>query len=251
MPRLRPAFFSRTQPGQGQFRRGGRGGGGGQDGPGLGPGDAVTGGGERGEETGVVLAQVGAELVVRGGAVPYGVLLGAGQHRDRLGELAVGGQRPVRVHVGAQHVAQDERVASVGFAPGDRVPVPVAGHRHRVDGIDLAAGGAQARGQQAARRLDRHRDGVFGAVAVFGEQFQQPGQAGRVVADPQPGQQPAVPVHEGDVVVVFRPVDSAEYVQLTPPSHVQFCRSRRSEPCRARALPNGRARGHRHPISRS
>jgi hypothetical protein len=35
-------------------------------------------------------------------------LLGAGQHRDGLGELGVGGQRPVRVHVGAQHAGQDE-----------------------------------------------------------------------------------------------------------------------------------------------
>ena len=37
------------------------------------------------------------------GAVPDGVLLGAGQHRDGLGQLGVGGQRPVRVHVGTQH----------------------------------------------------------------------------------------------------------------------------------------------------
>src|SRR5262249_51237227 len=33
---------------------------------------------ERGEEAGVVLAQVRAELVMRGGAVPDGILLGAG-----------------------------------------------------------------------------------------------------------------------------------------------------------------------------
>ena len=64
--------------------------------------------GEGGQEAGVVLAQVGAELVVGGGAVPDGVLLGAGQHRDGLGQLGVGGQRPVRVQVGAQHVGQDE-----------------------------------------------------------------------------------------------------------------------------------------------
>ena len=96
------------------------------------------------------------------------------------------------------------------------MPVPVAGHRHRVDRVD-PAGGAQAGHQQAARCLDRHRDGVLGAVAVLGEQVQQPGQAGRVIADPRPGQQPAVPVDEGDVVVVFGPVDPAEYVQLIPP----------------------------------
>jgi len=98
-------------------------------------------------------------------------LLGAGQHRDGLGELGVGGQRPVGVGVGAQDVGQHDRVAVVGLAARDRVPVPVAGDRHRVDGVDGAAGGAQARGQQPARGLDGHRDGIFGAVAMGGEQF--------------------------------------------------------------------------------
>ena len=104
-----------AQLGQGELGGVGRGGGGGQDGAGLGPRDAAAGVGVGGQEAGEVLAQVGAEPVVRGGAVPDGVLLGAGQHRDGLGQLGVGGQRPVRVHVGAQHVGQDERVAVVGF----------------------------------------------------------------------------------------------------------------------------------------
>jgi len=62
---------------------------------------------------------------------------------------------------------------------------------------------------------------------VVGEQVQQPGQPGRVIADPQPGQQLAVTAGEGDVVVVFGPVDAAEYVQPdssftgTVPSSVQ------------------------------
>ena len=94
-----------------------------------------------------------------------------------------------------------ELLAEHGDSPEE--PVPVAGHRHRVDRADRAAGRAQARGQQAARGLDRHRDRLFGAVAVLGEQLQQPGQAGRVVADARPGQQLPVAVHQGDVVVVF------------------------------------------------
>jgi len=149
---------------------------------------------------------------VRGGAVPDRVLLGAGQHGDGLGQLGVGGQRPVRVQVGAQHVGQDDRVAVVRFAARHTVPVPVAGHRHRVDGVDLAAGGAQARDQQPAGCLDRHRHQVIGGVAVLGEQGQQLGEPGRVVADPAAGQQLPVPVHQGDVVVIFGPVDPAEYV---------------------------------------
>ena len=73
------------------------------------------------------------------------------------------------------------------FLPGDRVPVPVAGHRHRVDGVDRAAGGAQAGNEQPAGCLDGHRDRGFGAVAVLGEQVQQRREPGRVVADPAAG----------------------------------------------------------------
>jgi hypothetical protein len=67
-----------TELGRRQRGGGGRGGGCGQDDAGFGPQDAAAGIGERGEEAGVVLAQVGAELVVRLGTVPDGVLLGAG-----------------------------------------------------------------------------------------------------------------------------------------------------------------------------
>jgi len=160
---------------------------------------------------------------VRAGARPHGVLLGAGQHRDGLGELGVGGQRPVCVHVGAQHVGQDERVAVIGFAARDRMPVPVPGYRHRVDRVDRAAGGAQARSQQPAGCLDRYRDRVLGAVAVLGEQTQQGGEPGRVVADPAAGQQLPVPVGQGDVVVALGPVNPAEHVH------------KHSSPCRLRS----------------
>jgi hypothetical protein len=121
-------------------------------------------------------------------------LLGAGQHRDRLRQLGIGRQWPVRVQVGAQDVRQDDRVAVVGFAARDGVPVPVAGHRHRVDRVDRAAGGAQAGDKQATRCLDGHRHRVTGAVAVLGEQAQQRGEPGGVVADPAAGQQLPVPV---------------------------------------------------------
>jgi hypothetical protein len=47
---------------------------------------------------------------------------------------------------------------------------------------------------------------------VLGEQGQQPAEPGRVVADPPAGQQLSVPVHQGDVVMIFGPVDPAEYV---------------------------------------
>ena len=203
-------------------------------------------------KAGKYLAQVRAEPVVRGGAVPDGVLLGAGQHRDGLGQLGAGGQRPVSCRSVRSTSARTNGVAVVGFPARDRVPVPVAGHRHRVDGVDLAAGGAQAGGQQAAGCLDRHRDRVLGGVAVLGEQAGQLGQPGRVVADPAAGQQPPVPVHHCDVVVILGPVDPAVHVHAFLPFSSSDSRClRRSKPRGARTLPNGRAQGHRHPMSRS
>jgi hypothetical protein len=47
---------------------------------------------------------------------------------------------------------------------------------------------------------------------VLGEQGQQLREPGRVVADPAAGQQLAVAVHQGDVVVIFGPVDPAEHI---------------------------------------
>ena len=81
----------------------------------------------------------------------------------------------------------------VGFATGDPCAGPVPGYCHRVDGVDRAAGGAQACDQQPAGRRDRHRDRVLRSVAVPGQQVQQLGQAGRVVADPAAGQRAARP----------------------------------------------------------
>jgi hypothetical protein len=44
---------------------------------------------------------------------------------------------------------------------------------------------------------------------VPGEQGQQLGQPRCVVTDPAAGQQLPVPVHQGDVVMIFSPVDAA------------------------------------------
>ena len=253
MPRLRPALRSSARSWVRVSAAAAAGvGGGGQDDPGLGPGDAAAGVGEGGQEAGVVLAQVGAQLVVRAGARPDGVLLGAGQHRDGLGELGVGGQRPVRVGVGAQDVRQHDRVAVVGFAARDRVPVPVAGHGHRVDRVDLPAGGAQAGGQQPARGLDRHRDRVIGAVAVLGEQFQQRGQPGRVVADAAAGQQLAVPASTRAMSWWSSAQSIPQNTSISPHLLARLMHAAvLARPRGSRTLPNGRARRHRHPISRS
>jgi len=67
-------------------------------------------GGQRGRE---VLLEVRAKLAGQLPAAPRRILLGTGEHGDRLGQLGVCRQRPVRGGVGAQDVRQRHRVRVV------------------------------------------------------------------------------------------------------------------------------------------
>jgi hypothetical protein len=127
-------------------------------------------------------------------------LLGAGQHRDRLDQLTVGRQGSVGGQVGAQDVGQDQRVAVVGLLAGHRVPLAVAGNCQRVDRKHRPAGGAEAGDQQPAAGLDRHWDRVVRGIAVGGQQLDQHGEPGGVVADPLSSHQPPVWGDNSDVV---------------------------------------------------
>jgi hypothetical protein len=137
------------------------------------------------------------------GAIPHRVLLGTGQHRDRADQLGVGWQRPVRRHVGAQDTGQCHRIGVVGFLARDRMPLPVAGHGHRVDRIHRPVGSTQTRHQQPPCGLDRDRYRRVGAVAGLDQQSQQLIEPGCVVTDPPLGHQSAVAVDHGHVVVVL------------------------------------------------
>jgi hypothetical protein len=121
--------------GHGQLGRRGRGRGEQQDLDGDGKGQI----GERGQRGRVVLAEQRADLVGDLLAIPDGVLVGACEDPYSFGEFGVGGQRSVRVGVGAQDVGQHERIAGVGLGPADRVAVAVAGHGQRVDRIERVA----------------------------------------------------------------------------------------------------------------
>jgi hypothetical protein len=117
----------------------------------------------------------------------------------------------VRCQVGSQDVRQDQRVPGVGLLTGHRVPVPVPRHCHRVDREHLPPAGPQARDQQTAAGLDRHRDQRLGAVTRLGEQLQEGREPRSIVVDPTSGQQPAGLVDHSDVVVILGPVDPAEH----------------------------------------
>lgn len=84
-----------------------------EQGSGDGRGEAFAEVLEDGAEAGEVLAKVGAQAVAGLGAVPDGVLLGAGQSCDGLGQLAVCGEWRVLGAVGAQDVGQDFGVEMV------------------------------------------------------------------------------------------------------------------------------------------
>jgi hypothetical protein len=89
----------------------------------------ASGAGEGGQRGRVEFAEQLTQLVVDLDAVPDGVLLGAGQHRDRAGSLAVAGQGPVGVPVGPQDVGQHDRVQRIRLHPRDPVAFPVASGR--------------------------------------------------------------------------------------------------------------------------
>ena len=111
----------RTQPLHGEGAGVLGGGGGGQDGAGCGAVEGgASGAGEGGQRGRIEVAEQLTQLVVDLDAVPDGVLLGAGQHRDRAGLLAVAGQGPVGVPVGPQDVGQHDRVQRVRLGPETR-----------------------------------------------------------------------------------------------------------------------------------
>lgn len=236
------AGASGTFPGSPQLGHGGlcgsgRGRAGGQDGAGLGPGQTVLLGLEGVEGGGVVLAQQRPDLVDQLLAVPHRVLLGAGQDRDRLDQLGVGGQRPVGVHVGAQDVGQYQGIAGVGLLARDSVSVAVSCRRQRVDRVDGPLAGAQGSDQQTPAGLDGHRYRVFGVVAVLGEQIQQELVVGRVVADTAFGQELSGVVDQGHIVMGLGPVDTAEHGHAVLQS---FAVRAGGEPVRATRRPNSR-----------
>jgi hypothetical protein len=137
----------------------------GEDCAGFGAGQVGGGAaGEGGQQTRVVLAQQRSQFLRCLDAPPDRVLGGAGEHGDHLGLVAVGGQLAVGVGVGAQDVGQGHGIDVVGLGAGDGVPLPVAGHRHRVDRVDRPAGLTQGRDQQAAWSLDHDRDRILVAV---------------------------------------------------------------------------------------
>jgi hypothetical protein len=115
----------------------------------------------------IELPQGAAQLVDVPATGPDQGLVGPGEHLQRLGELAVAGQRPVVLAVSADQFGQHLGVAWIRLGVRHGVSVAVAAHRERVQGIHLVPGRHQALEEQAAVGLDpdHHRRGVRGVLA--------------------------------------------------------------------------------------
>ena len=170
---------SRGKPGG--FCRSGRGG---QEGARVAAGQTTAGQlGERHQCGRVEILEQVSDLVADLLAAPHGVLLGAGEHPDGLGQVGISRQRSMRSGISAHNVGQQHRVGGIGFCSRQRVPSPIARGGQRVDRIDHPAGGAQRAHPQPAVGFDSHRDRMLGAVARLGQQRQRLREPGRVVAD--------------------------------------------------------------------
>jgi hypothetical protein len=98
---------------------------------------------ERLERGRVEVSEGGAELVGELLAPPDQILVTAGQHFEGLDLGGVGGDGPVEVAVGADHLGQHQRVEGVAFDFRGSQPVPVSLGDLRVHGVDLGAAGDQ------------------------------------------------------------------------------------------------------------
>ena len=152
-----------------------------------------------------VLPERVAQPVDLADAVPDQLLVGAGEDAHSAGFVAVAGDLPVVVPVGADEVGEQPGVAGVGLGAADMVAVAVTRRRARVDGVDVVAGRDQGRDPGAAVRLDA--DDYFARVGgVLCDQFVQRGDARDALGQPPGGEALTGFVHEMDVVVVLGPV---------------------------------------------
>jgi hypothetical protein len=108
----------------------------------MGRGQPARAGRERGQETGIELAQPGTQLLHELGAPPHPVLIGPGKHRDRAGYCRVVGKHSVQVGIGAQNDRQRHRIDVVALLARHRRALPIPSHGQRVDRIGRSSGGA-------------------------------------------------------------------------------------------------------------
>jgi hypothetical protein len=122
--------------------------------------------------------------------------VGPGQDLDRLGQLAVAGDRAVVVPVGPDQVGQDLGIPGIGLGPRGGMAVAVAADGQRVDRIHLVAGGDQGTDEQPAVGLgpDHHLGRI---IPLAGQQLLHQPQPSQPVGHSPGCQHLAVLGHHG------------------------------------------------------
>ena len=131
--------------------------------------------------------------------------MSTGQHLDRLGLGAVGGDGAVVVPIGAHQVGEHLGIAGIGLGPAHVVPFPIPSDGEGVDGVHLVAGRSQGMHPQPSVGFDA--DGnlrrIIGQVRHQLVEASDPLQPFRESATRQPLPRP---VHHMDVVMGLGPV---------------------------------------------
>jgi hypothetical protein len=146
------------------------------------------------------------------GPVPDQALVRPGQHLDPLGQRGVPRHRAQLVGVGAHHVSQRVRVAGIAFGPRGAVPLPVAGHPHRVDREHPIPSRDQRRHPRATVDPDQHlpRPGLIVGISELTDQRMQPGDPSHTLTQPglaQPATRRVLHLH---IMMIFSPVITNE-----------------------------------------
>jgi hypothetical protein len=92
------------------------------------------------------------------------------------------------------------------------MPVAIARHGERIDRHERNTGRPQRRRQQTFRGLDRYRDRLFAERLLLSEQAHQDAEPGRGVLDPQLHLLSTIAIDDTDIVMVFRPINTAPHL---------------------------------------
>ena len=156
------------------------------------------------------------------GPVPDQALVAAGHQLDRLTQLGVPGDRAVMRPVQAHDLGQHMRIAGIRFRTGRRVPLPVTGHRHRVDREHLVPGRDQRLHPLPAVGLDPNLHSPGRIVSLkrtplvgneLRDQRMQPSDSVQPFGYPSTGQPAALLIDDLHIVVILSPVAADEQHQ--------------------------------------
>ncbi len=128
---------------------------------------------------------------------------------DRARVVAVTGDPPMIVAVGANQIGEHLGVTSVGLRASNIVTVAVTRDRERVDRVHLIAGRDQRLDPQAAIGLDADHH-LSGFISVIGDELMERANPRKSLRQSSSRELLAALVHQMNVVMIFCPVVTDE-----------------------------------------